>query len=170
MKKLFRLSQIPLKSLIGIPWFYVVWRVTRCWPSIRLKSWVWRHALGIKIGKYAGLSPYVYPDPITPFNLIIGNRTFIGEFTHLICHNINGPIIDGELMKMNFSNKIEIGKSCLIGGDCVLIAPVKICDGAIVGCCSVVIGKKIGKNEIWAGNPARRIGYVNGNGERIITK
>ena len=53
-------------------------------------------------------------------------------------------------------NKTKIGKRVFIGCDAVLVAPVKIGDGAIVGAGSVVTaGKDVPPRSVAVGVPAR---------------
>ena len=52
--------------------------------------------------------------------------------------------------------KVEIGKNTLIGANSVIKEGVKISDNTIIGAGSVVIND-IPENEIWAGNPAKKI-------------
>jgi acetyltransferase-like isoleucine patch superfamily enzyme len=51
---------------------------------------------------------------------------------------------------------IEIGKNVWIGANSVILKGIEIGDGGVVGAGSVVT-KSIPANEIWAGNPARKI-------------
>lgn len=51
---------------------------------------------------------------------------------------------------------VKIGNNVFIGAHSTILKGVEIGDNAIVGACSVVT-KDIPTNEIWAGNPARKI-------------
>lgn len=59
------------------------------------------------------------------------------------------------------SDSISIEDDVFIGTGCVILKGVRIGAGAVVGANSVVCGD-IPPGEIWAGNPARRIGKVEG--------
>lgn len=54
---------------------------------------------------------------------------------------------------------VLIGNDVFIGARCIILKGVSIGDGAVVGAGSVVT-KNIPKREIWAGNPARKIGAL----------
>ena len=49
-----------------------------------------------------------------------------------------------------------IGNNVFIGPNSVILGPIKIGDGAVIGAGSVVL-KDIKNNETWAGNPSRRL-------------
>lgn len=55
---------------------------------------------------------------------------------------------------------VKIGSSAFIGGHSTILKGVEIGENSIVGACSVVT-KNIPGNEIWAGNPARKIRSLN---------
>ena len=52
--------------------------------------------------------------------------------------------------------EVHIGKRVFIGMNTLIVSPVSVGDGAVVGAGSVVT-KDIPTDEIWAGNPAKFI-------------
>lgn len=59
--------------------------------------------------------------------------------------------------RINPSRSIVIGDHVWIGQGCLLLKNTFIGSGSIIGGHSVISGKKIPSNQIWAGNPVRKI-------------
>jgi acetyltransferase-like isoleucine patch superfamily enzyme len=92
---------------------------------------------------------------------IIGNNTKIGGGCCIYdtdFHSISyKERLDFHIDKKNKKNKpIEIKNNVFIGAHSTILKGVTIGENSIVGACSVVT-KSIGRDEIWAGNPARFI-------------
>ena len=62
--------------------------------------------------------------------------------------------------------KTIIKKGASIGANATIIAGNKIGEYALIGAGSVVT-KNINKNEVWAGNPAKKTGYISDTGELL---
>ena len=138
----------------------------------------WPHQ--VQIGRDCRLEPDIYfkfdgywqPGP----SIIIGNRTFIGRGVEF---NIQEQIDVGddcliaagclfvdhdhgiELTRRmaeqpSKTARIRIGNNVWVGANSVILKGIQIGDGAVVGAGSVVT-KSIPANEIWVGNPARRM-------------
>ncbi|NMC13583.1 MAG: acyltransferase [Chloroflexi bacterium] len=125
-------------------------------------------------GSYIG--PYVYMRG----KIVIGSLSWIGPFTQingeggveigkavgignsviiLTCEHdqqdINKPISFGDLIK----SPVRIGNGSNIGVGSIILPGVSIGNGAQIGAGSVVTKNTVVKDfEIWAGNPARKIG------------
>jgi acetyltransferase-like isoleucine patch superfamily enzyme len=127
-------------------------------------------------GIYFKFDWYWKPGP----NIVIGDRVFIGRNVEL---NIQGRIeigndcliasgcvfIDHDHgMDLNEPMRVQpqksypilIGHNVWIGANAVILKGVNIREGAVVGAGSIVT-KSIPANEIWCGNPARKIGERN---------
>lgn len=110
--------------------------------------------------------------------LIIGDRVGISN-SALVCHQRisigNGTIIGGgtKIYDTDFhtldekergdyqhevavTKPVSIGENVFIGAHCIILKGVNIGDRSIVGAGSVV-AKDIPADQVWAGNPARRI-------------
>ena len=89
--------------------------------------------------------------------ITIGNKTLLSPYVQLYAQN--------HALSRNHSirHQKNIGKGIWIGEDVWLAASVIICDGvsigngAVIGAGAIVI-KNIPEYEIWAGNPAKKIG------------
>lgn len=97
-------------------------------------------------------------------NVTIGKDTYIGAGVAIFdtdfhplgyLDRING--IDGQI-KTNVE-KIAIGKGVFVGTRSVILKGVTIGDEAVIGAGSIVT-KSIAAREIWAGNPAKKIGSI----------
>lgn len=73
------------------------------------------------------------------------------KFTHR-----NDPKLDA---KSTIRSPVRIGNGVFVGGHSTILKGVTIADYAVIGACSVVT-KDVGTREIWAGNPAKKIGVV----------
>jgi UDP-2-acetamido-3-amino-2,3-dideoxy-glucuronate N-acetyltransferase len=62
--------------------------------------------------------------------------------------------------------KTLIKKSASIGANATIIAGNEIGEFALIGA-GAVITKKVGKYEVWAGNPGRKIGYISDKGDLL---
>lgn len=56
----------------------------------------------------------------------------------------------------HFVGDIHIGRNVYMGANVIVVKPVKIGDGAVIGAGSIV-NKDIPPYEVWAGSPARFI-------------
>jgi acetyltransferase-like isoleucine patch superfamily enzyme len=147
-------------------------RVSRCRVS-------WPHQL--MIGEKCILEQHIYfkfdwywtPGP----NIVIGNRVFIGrgvEFNIQAgiqigddCLIASGCVFVDHDHGMDLGQPmrsqppkilpIEVGNNVWIGANAVLLKGINIGEGAVVGAGSVVT-KSIPTNEIWCGNPAKKMG------------
>ncbi|MBT3583897.1 MAG: N-acetyltransferase [Halobacteriovoraceae bacterium] len=94
--------------------------------------------------------------------VFIGDESFIGHGVVFVNDNHPRAVADnGELEKdADWKGRFvetHIGKRVSIGSNSTILGGLSIADGALVGAGSVVT-KNIGKNEIWAGVPAKKIG------------
>lgn len=106
--------------------------------------------LGARIGENSYTAGVIYDAHLVK----IGENCILGENTLLTPHQMEGSTLS--------FLPIEIGSNVTIGAHSVILADVKIADGAIIAAGSVVKkGTRISKNEIWGGVPAKLISKNN---------
>lgn len=135
---------------IGGMWRAFVFQILRKLPPMKLKNSIYR-MFGMKIGKDVAIAYNVFPDPLHPEFIEIGDGTLIGS--------------DNEISSHEFTNKwfalgrLKIGKNCMIGGFILMKPGITIGDNAIIGIKSYV-NKDVPPDEFWAGIPAKLISKV----------
>lgn len=92
-------------------------------------------------------------DDIHPEDITVEENTFITSGCKIISHFIDPSWNDYNHMRRG---KVHIGKNVFMGMNVVIIKPVTIGEGAIIGANSVV-AKDIPPYTIWGGNPAIQI-------------
>ncbi len=105
---------------------------------------------GVNVGRPCFLGSGIGFDTLRPDLISIGEGCCITSGVKIISHFLDP---DEDIM---YYAPVEIGKHVFIGVNSVIVHSVKIGDRAVIGAGSVVL-KSIGKNEIWAGNPAKFI-------------
>lgn len=106
---------------------------------------------------------------IGPADVVIGRYTSIGPDTlvGINSHPVDNPSSSAvfyssawgrriDLRKKHNSSPVVIGNDVWVGARSVIMPGVTVCDGAIIGACSVVT-KDVGPYSIVAGVPARKI-------------
>jgi len=91
----------------------------------------------IEVADYSGIAEYTYiTDMWRPF---FGNGDAAGDLPYT-------------------TSPVRIGSGCFVGSGCFIGPGVTIGDGAVIAHHTVLL-RSVGPYEIWAGNPARRIGH-----------
>jgi acetyltransferase-like isoleucine patch superfamily enzyme len=144
--------------------------------SIGAGTYIWQFVVVLKeaiVGEYCNINSHVF----------IENDVQIGDYVTI---KSGVQIWDGITLEDNvfigpnvtFTNdliprskkypdefvKTIIQKGASIGANATIIAGNEIGTYAMVGAGSVVT-KNIGKNELWVGNPAKKIGFLTNEGE-----
>lgn len=112
----------------------------------------------LKIGNNVGISQCAL---IANTNLTIGDNVKIGGGTHIYTsdfHSLNPNFrADSKTDRANRAKApVNIGNNVFIGTGSIVLKGVTIGDNSIIGAGSVV-SRSVPANEIWAGNPARKI-------------
>ena len=94
-------------------------------------------------------------------NIFIGAHCMIGHYTSIYTHDHyhegKKPLLEVQAEKGVKHSPLVIGNDVWLHGCTILNQVTKIPDGVVVGANSVLT-KNPGAYEIWAGNPARKIG------------
>ncbi len=108
----------------------------------------------IAMGAKVGMDAIVGDHEAGALDLVeIGERASIGGKVKFANARVEG----GEFIV----GRVTIGDDAYVGTSCVIEEGVTISDGAELGdLCAVSSGIAIGRNEIWDGSPARRVGTV----------
>ena len=107
---------------------------------------------GLKVGTGFSFGSGCFFDPSCCFLISIGDNVTFSSKVHLLAHDASTR------KRLGYSKvgPITIGNGCFIGANVTILPSIQIGDGAILGAGSVVT-KNIPANEVWAGNPAKRI-------------
>jgi len=92
--------------------------------------------------------------------IIIGNNVFIGADCKIYDHDFHSIKYKERMSKTDStvaSKPVEIKDGAWIGAHSIILKGTVIGKRSVVGAGSVVAGKIIGDDEIWAGNPCRFI-------------
>lgn len=98
-------------------------------------------------------------------NISIGNKVFIGGDTRFYDTNFHAITLKDRLIlggNIN-SRPIRIKDGAFIGASVIVLKGSTIGIQSIIGAGSVVAGKEVGDNQIWAGNPARYLKNCSGS-------
>jgi acetyltransferase-like isoleucine patch superfamily enzyme len=102
---------------------------------------------GVNIADSVFVGAKVTFDGIHPELITIGNGTVITQGCVFLSHFYS--VKD----HCFYLSHLEIGNNVFIGMNTLVVKPVKIGDGSVIGAGSVVVCD-IPENEVWAGNPA----------------
>lgn len=115
----------PLRIAIN----YLVVMMCKNIPSLSLKNHIYR-AIGMKIGRNVTVASGVMMDPYFPELIEIGDNSIIGMDALVITH---------EFLHDRFrSGGIVIGKDCMIGARCTVLAGVTLGDRTTISAMSLV--------------------------------
>jgi acetyltransferase-like isoleucine patch superfamily enzyme len=109
---------------------FIIITIGRFLPYIRLKNFLYRTFLGMKIGQDVGIGLMAMVDIFHPEKISIGDKSVIGYNSTILCH---------EFLPDEYRlGEVEIGKNVLIGANTTILAGTKIGDGALVSAGSLV--------------------------------
>lgn len=123
-------------------------QIARYCPSLPVKNWIYRHILGMEVGKYTAFGLMVMVDVFFPEKIKVGNNTVIGYNTTILAHEY--------LIKEYRLGEVRIGSNVMIGANSTILAGVTIGDGAVIAAGSVV-HTDVEAGAFVGGNPLREL-------------
>ncbi|MFB9973229.1 acyltransferase [Allobacillus sp. SKP2-8] len=127
---------------------FIFIQIGRYTPSLRLKRWLYRTFLRMKINRETSLALMVMPDLMFPEKISIGRNTIIGYNTTILAHEY---LIDEYRL-----GDVIIGDEVMIGANCTILPGVTIGDGAIVSAATLV-HEDVPAGAFVGGNPMKLI-------------
>ena len=129
----------------------------------------------LKIGSRTSFSERVHISVANKVSIgegvLFGSNIYVSDNGHGAYRGAesSSPEVPPALRPLNVTGEVIIGNNVWIGDNCVLLAPVRVGDGSIIGANSVVKGD-IPAGEIWAGAPARCIKYFDHESKQWIPR
>lgn len=127
---------------------FIFIQIARYSPSLKVKNWIYRRILGMKVGKNTAFGLMAMVDVFFPERITVGDNTIIGYNTTILAHEY--------LTNEYHLGDVKIGSHVMIGANTTILPGVTIGDYAVVGAGSVV-HKDVAPHSFVAGNPLRVI-------------
>lgn len=127
---------------------FIISQTARITPSFKLKNWLYRTFLRMKIGDHSAFALMVMVDAMFPERIKVGTNTIIGYNTTILAHEY--------LINEYRLGDVIIGDNVMIGANCTILPGVIIGDNAIVGA-GTVVHKDVAARAFVAGNPMKII-------------
>ncbi|QHW31964.1 acyltransferase [Paenibacillus rhizovicinus] len=123
-------------------------QVARYCPSLPVKNWIYRHMLGMQVGRHSAFALMVMVDVFFPEKIVVGDNSIIGYNTTILTHEY----LIGEYRL----GQVRIGSEVMIGANTTILPGVTIGDRAVVAAGSVV-HKDVKPGTFVGGNPMQEI-------------
>ncbi|MBT2738223.1 DapH/DapD/GlmU-related protein [Bacillus sp. ISL-7] len=127
---------------------FIVIQLARYTPFLRMKNWLYRVFLGLKVGEQTSFALMVMLDVMFPEKISVGRNTVIGYNTTILAHEY--------LIKEYRLGPVVIGSEVMIGANSTILPGVTIGDGAIVSA-GTLVHKDVPPGCFVGGNPMRLI-------------
>lgn len=127
---------------------FIFIQMARYCPSLPVKNAIYRHVLGMKVGRETAFALMVMVDVFFPERIEIGDNCIIGYNTTILTHEY----LIGEYRL----GTVKVGNGVLIGANTTVLPGVTIGDGAVVAAGSVV-HKDVPPGAFVGGNPMREL-------------
>ncbi|WP_077613949.1 acyltransferase [Caenibacillus caldisaponilyticus] len=127
---------------------FIVIQIGRYTPSMRMKNWLYRTFLRMKIGEKTSFALMAMPDVMFPEKITVGRNSVIGYNTTILTHEY---LIDEYRL-----GEVVIGDEVMIGANCTILPGVTIGDRAVVSA-GTLVHKDVPPGSFVGGNPMRII-------------
>ena len=120
---------------------------------------------GLKLGHNVYLNDGFFLDPSHCFLISIADDVVFGPNVSIFAHDASSKKVLGKTK----IGRVTIGKNCFIGSGAIILPGSEIGENSIVGANATVSGI-IPANEVWTGNPAKRMMSTTEYRERLQSK
>lgn len=127
---------------------FIVIQTARYTPFLKMKNWLYRYFLGMKVGNQTSFALMVMLDIMFPEKISVGRNTVIGYNTTILAHEY--------LIKEYRLGEVMIGNEVMIGANTTILPGVQIGDHAIVSA-GTLVHKDVPAGAFVGGNPMRII-------------
>lgn len=122
----------------------IIIEISRYLPSVKVKHWLYRNGLRMKLGAETAFAFKATPDILYPELISIGKNCVIGYNATILCHEY--------LVEEYRIGKVYIGDNVLIGANATILAGVNIGSDVVVAS-GTVVTKNIPDKMMAYGNP-----------------
>lgn len=127
---------------------FTVIQLARYTPFLRMKNWLYKTFLKMKVGNHTAFALMVMPDTMFPEMIEVGHNTIIGYNTTILAHEY--------LIKEYRLGSVIIGDNVLIGANVTILPGVTIGDEAVVSA-QTLVNKDVPPGAFVGGNPMQQI-------------
>lgn len=127
---------------------FIFIQIARYCPILQVKNWIYRHMLGMKVGKHTAFGLMVMVDVFFPEKISVGDNTVIGYNTTILAHEY--------LIQEYRLGDVVIGENVMVGANSTILPGITIGDGAMIAAGSVV-HRDVPAGAFVGGNPLREL-------------
>lgn len=136
---------------------FIIIQIGRYMPFLKVKNWLFRVFLRMKIGKKTSFALMVMPDIMFPEKITVGENCIIGYNTTILTHEY---LIDEYRL-----GEVVIGNEVMIGANTTILPGIKIGDRAIIAA-GTLVHKDVQPGTFVGGNPMQLISSKKKGDER----